>query len=273
VRNGLHGTWLGHPVHPVLTDIPVGAWTAALVLDLADASSGRDRRAGAACTCIAVGLAGASAAAVTGATDWQYTHDNARRMGLVHGTLNLAATGLYAGSWRARRHGRTGRGRALSAVGYLIAASSAYLGGSMVSRHRIGTDHSDHSLEPRQFTPVLADVDLPDGQLRGVKVEDTSVVLVRSGARVHAFPERCPHLGGPLSEGWLYRDSIVCPWHGSRFALDGGRVTAGPATAPLECLHVRVRDGQIEVCRRPRVPAAAPGSVVAREQRDADAGN
>jgi hypothetical protein len=107
VRNGLHGTWLGHPVHPVLTDIPVGAWTAALVLDLADASSGRDRRAGAACTCIAVGLAGASAAAVTGATDWQYTHDNARRMGLVHGTLNLAATGLYAGSWRARRHGRT----------------------------------------------------------------------------------------------------------------------------------------------------------------------
>lgn len=270
IRNTLHGTWLGHPVHPVLTDVPVGAWTTALVFDI---TAGRAPGGDPARRCIAVGLAGAGAAAVTGLADWQYTHDNARRLGLAHAMLNIAATGLYAGSWRARRRGAVNHGRALSTAGYLIAMGSAYLGGTLVSRHQVGVDHSDHQLEPRTYTAVLPERDLRDGEPTQVAVAGTDITLVRDNGRIHAVPAHCSHLGGPLPEGWLYRGSLVCPWHGSHFDLESGEVLAGPATAPLECLDVRTRDGQIEVRRRPPVSQAPPGSVVAREQRRADAGD
>ena len=85
----LHGTWLGHPIHPALTDIPLGAWTTALVLDGIDAVTPRSVALGRAATIsVEVGILGGIGAAVTGATDWQYTHDTARRVGLVHGALN-----------------------------------------------------------------------------------------------------------------------------------------------------------------------------------------
>jgi len=271
VRSALHGTWYGHPVHPPLTDIPVGAWTTALVFDPADLVGDSQQRRDAARDCIAVGLAGAGASAVTGLTDWQYTHDNARRVGLVHGLLNLLAAGLYTGSWLARGRERYSAGFALSMSGYVIAGGSAYLGGSLVSRHKIGTDHSDNRLEPRTFTAVIAERELPEGKPVAVETAGTTVMLVRKDGKVRALSEMCSHLGGPLSEGWLYRNSIVCPWHGSRFDLDDGRVLAGPATAPVPCLQARVRAGQVEIRRRPPVTAAPPGSVVAREQDAADA--
>lgn len=81
VRNALHGTWLGHPLHPAVTDMPVGAWTTALVLDGIDAISPQSEGfRTAARLSVAAGLAGAIASAATGIVDWQYTHDNARRV-------------------------------------------------------------------------------------------------------------------------------------------------------------------------------------------------
>jgi len=272
VRNLLHGVWLGHPVHPVLTDVPIGAWTVALAMDVVDAV--RPRAAGfrtGAQLSIGVGLLGAAGAALTGLTDWQYTHDNARRVGLAHGVLNLVGTGLYATSWWQRRRGRVGHARAVSGLGYAAVTSSAYLGGSLVSRHRIGVDHADRQLEPRQFVAALAAAELIEGEPRRVDADGVAVVLVRSHGQVHALGEHCAHLGGPLSEGWIYRDSLVCPWHGSRFDLASGRNVSGPATIAVPCFQTRVRDGYIEVRRRPPVPAATPGSVVAREQERADA--
>src|SRR5688572_16310883 len=93
-KNALHGVWLGHPLHPVFTDVPIGAWTTALALDAAadgDPAMGR-----AATFAMGVGLAGAAGAAVTGLTDWSETDGQARRTGLVHGLLNVAATTLFA---------------------------------------------------------------------------------------------------------------------------------------------------------------------------------
>jgi nitrite reductase/ring-hydroxylating ferredoxin subunit len=275
LRNALHGTWLGHPLHAALTDVPVGAWTAAAVFDVADLAGrgSRTEYAGAARGAIGVGLVGAGASALTGLTDWQYTHDNARRLGLAHALLNVGATGLLAMSWRARGRGAMARGRALGGTGYLLTLAGGYLGGTLVSRHRIGVDHSDNRLEPRTYTAVLQEQELPDGQPIEVEVAGSTVTLVRHDGRVHALSAHCPHLGGPLSGGWLYEGSLVCPWHGSRFDLATGQVRAGPATAPIACLDARVRDGRIEIRRQPPIPQAPPGSVVAREQRDADAGH
>jgi nitrite reductase/ring-hydroxylating ferredoxin subunit len=76
---------------------------------------------------------------------------------------------------------------------------------------------------------------------------DVDVLLVRQHGRVCALVHSCAHLGGPLSEGTLKDGSVVCPWHGSEFALDDGRVVNGPATHNQPCLLARERDGHIEV--------------------------
>lgn len=270
IRNALHGTWLGHPLHPALTDIPVGAWTMAMILDGLDAirpSTGRRRAARLA---VGVGVLGGMASAVTGMADWQYTHDNARRVGTVHGALNAATLALYAASWRARHKTRPA-GRAISAAGFGLLAVSAYLGGVLVYQHRIGVDHSDDQLEPRRFVAVLPDAEMPEGAVRRCKADGVDVAVARCGSQIAALGGRCPHLGGPTAEGWLYQGSLVCPWHGSRFDLQTGAVVRGPATAPLPCFETRVRDGNIEIRRRSRSPRSSPGSVVAEDQGRADA--
>lgn len=267
VRDALNGTWLGHPVHPPLTDIPVGAWTVAIVLDGVDAvRPGPAQHAEAARTSVGLGLLGAAGAALTGLGDWQYTQDNARRVGLVHGVLNLAATGLFTCSWMDRHRDHAARARALGAAGYLVATGSAYLGGTLVSGHRIGVDHADRGLEPRRFVDVLDASELAEGRPHRVEADGTAIVLVRTGTEVHALGEHCPHLGGPLAQGWLHAGALVCPWHGSRFALDTGRPVNGPATVAAPCFETRTRDGRVQVRRRVPVPTAAPGSVVDREQ-------
>lgn len=261
-QDTLHGRWLGHPLHSVLTDVAVGAWTASTVLDATSArgsDAGADR---ATRTVVGVGLVGGVGAALSGLTDWQYTHDNARRTGLAHGALNTTALGLYALSWRERGAGNRGRAVAASTLGYGIVLASAYLGGTLVYRHSIGVDHAEDSLEPRDFRPVCPLDSLVEGVPRRVDHGDGAVVLVRSEGRVHGLGAQCAHLGAPMGEGWLQRGQIVCPWHGSRYDLATGRTTRGPATAPLPCYETRVRDGQVEVRRVPEAPGAVPGRTL-----------
>ena len=122
VRDFLHGTWLGHPLHPALTDIPLGAWTTALALDAAgDKNKGMARAADAA---IGIGIAGAVGAAVTGLADWHHTTGGDRRVGLGHAMLNTAALALYVTSFALRRSGARDAGRALSAVVAGVGSSS-----------------------------------------------------------------------------------------------------------------------------------------------------
>src|SRR4051812_34610870 len=154
-KNALHGVWLRHPLHPVFTDVPVGAWTTGLVLD---AVAARNRDGGlqrAADVAIAVGLAGAAAAAVTGLTDWSETSGRSRRTGLVHGLLNITATALYATAYILRRNGSRSAGQSCAIAGYGIAMGSAYLGGTLVYDQRIGVTHAAVE-EPEEFTAVAA---------------------------------------------------------------------------------------------------------------------
>jgi nitrite reductase/ring-hydroxylating ferredoxin subunit/uncharacterized membrane protein len=250
LRNLLHGVGFGHPLHPVLTDVPIGAWTAALVLDWAD-GAGLDEYGPGADGAIAVGLAGALGAAVTGLADWSETDGRARRTGLLHGLLNVTATTFFAGSLAARRRDRAA-GRTLARIGYGVAIAAAYLGGNLVFSRQIGVDHTAGQTIPPDFVPVMRADDLPEQQMRRIDVGDVKVLLVKQHGRIHALNETCAHLGGPLSEGTLEEGAVVCPWHGSRYALENGAVLDGPSSHPQTCFEVRVAEsGMIEI----RMPA------------------
>jgi uncharacterized membrane protein len=138
IRQFLRGGWLGHPLHPVLTDVPLGAWTAALVLD-ATTNGDEEGYGRAADNTILVGLAGALSAAVTGLTDWSTTDGEARRLGLIHGLTNITATSLFVLALSKRRQDRSAR-RRFAALGYAVALAGAYLGGHLVFRKEIGVD-------------------------------------------------------------------------------------------------------------------------------------
>jgi nitrite reductase/ring-hydroxylating ferredoxin subunit/uncharacterized membrane protein len=246
-QNFLHGTWIGHPLHVILTDIPIGAWSAAMVFDAIDATTGNDSFCAAADACVAFGLVGAVGAAVTGLTDWHEIDPPARRLGLVHGLLNLAGTALFTTSFLKRRAGARNAGRAYSAAGYLLAAISAQLGGDLVYDQRIGVDHAPAEGLPKEFSRVLAEAELPESTPTRAQHNGVPILLVKRGQQIFAIAETCSHLGGPLSEGKLDGDTIQCPWHGSQFSLADGRVVNGPAVHPQPCLEARVRDGNIEV--------------------------
>jgi nitrite reductase/ring-hydroxylating ferredoxin subunit/uncharacterized membrane protein len=247
VKDALHGVWLGHPLHPVFTDVPIGAWTAALALDLAaDGDPGMQR---AATFALGVGLAGAAGAAVTGLTDWSETDGQARRNGLVHGLLNITATTLVATAFFRRRGDRRERSRGLAWTGYLMALGSAYLGGDLVYGQRLGVTHAVVD-GPQKWTPAARSADVPEGRMFHANRDGLDVLLVRQDGRLRALAHSCSHLGGPLSEGSLEDGCVVCPWHGSTFALDDGHVVTGPATRAQPCFDVREENGLIAVKAR-----------------------
>lgn len=248
VQDALHGTWLGHPLHPALTDVPVGAWTAAVVMDAMEDLSGRPAFGDGADAAIAIGLTGAVAAAAAGLTDWQATDGAARKTGLTHGLLNIGGALLFAGSLAMRKRNDRPAAKALSTLGFLVVMGSAWLGGKLVYSERIGVDHSEQRL-PDGFTAVMNDADLPEGEMRRVEVEGARILLARCNGQVRAMGEVCSHLGGPLADGKLENCQVTCPWHGSTFSLQNGSVVHGPATHPQPFLETRVREGQIEVKR------------------------
>jgi nitrite reductase/ring-hydroxylating ferredoxin subunit/uncharacterized membrane protein len=249
-QNALNGVWLGHPLHPVLTDLPIGFWTAALAFDALDTLGGQKRLRPGADAALGAGICTALGAAATGLADWQFTSDESRRVGLFHGLLNTSALALNAASFICRRRGWRTAGRGLSLAAYTIAGAAAYLGGHLVYEDRIGVDHTAGQTAPAEFTPVLAEADLLESKPRRAEAPGMPVVLVRHGGQIYALADMCAHLGGPLSEGTLQDGSIICPWHNSRFTLAEGRTLDGPSAFPQPTLETRVRAGQIEVRAR-----------------------
>ena len=244
-KNALHGVWLGHPLHPVVTDVPLGAWTTALALDAAANGDPGMRRA--ATFAMGVGLAGALGAAVTGLTDWSETDGKSRRAGLVHGLLNITATALFATAFALRRSDSHNNGRTCAWTGYAVALGAAYLGGDLVYGQRIGVTNANTGFLPDEFTPILQSAALAENTMVRARSVSSDVLLVLQHGRVCALAHSCAHLGGPLSEGTLKDGSVVCPWHGSEFSLDDGRVLNGPSAHNQPRVAARERDGQIEV--------------------------
>ena len=250
VKDALHGTWLGHPLHPVFTDVPIGAWTLAMVIDALEAMSGRRELRAGADFAIGFGLLGAVGSAVTGLADWSETDGRAKKVGLVHALLNVTATTLYTASWFMRKRSDSRQsGVALSMLGYLIAKGAAYLGGHLVYGEQVGVDHTatSNAAKPDRFMNVMKVDELDEDTPTRAMAGDVAVLLVKRGDQIFAITETCPHLGGPLSEGKLVDGAIECPWHGSQLALDDGHVVSGPTTFAARCFDVRVRFGNIQV--------------------------
>lgn len=250
IKNLLHGTWLGHPLHPVLTDIPIGAWTVALALDALESMTGNEQLGAGADAAVAIGLAGAVGSAITGITDWSETYDRPRKVGLVHAALNIVATSMYTASFFMRKKRKSRKaGVALSMLGYAISGGAAYLGGHLVFGEQIGVDHTAtaDSEKPEKFTAVIAESALPENKPVRVVADGVAIMLVKRADRIFGLTDTCPHLGGPLSEGKLVGNAIQCPWHQSELALEDGHVVNGPTTFPARCFEVRVRSGQVEV--------------------------
>ncbi len=252
LRNALDGTWLGTPLHPALTDVPIGSWTAALVFDGLDLVSGSKRGKAvrnAADASLAFGVAGGFLAAAVGLSDWRYLSGGSRRMGVAHGLLNATALLLSTGSLAARAAGRRSAGRLLFLAGYSFAGMSAHLGGELSYGYGLRVNRNVFEKPgPDGFTPVLKEDELPEGEMRRVEVEGVGVLLSRaSDGRVCAIAATCNHFSGPLEEGRREGDTVVCPWHDSRFSLCTGEVLDGPAVFPQSLYETRVRDGNIEV--------------------------
>lgn len=253
IKDFLNGTWFGHPLHPVLVLLPIGAWSTAAVLDLLGEE-------GAADAAIGMGVLTSLPTAAAGVAQWQDIGGRPRRMGLMHAMLNSTALGLYVVSLIARRGGVRGLGVALSTVGLGLVGWSGYLGGEL--SYTLGVGVNRNAWSPERWHPedtasgefqIAARADsLRDGQITAGEVtlggQQIPVVFLKRGDQILALNAICSHLSGPLTEGKLVDgDCVECPWHGSRFAFADGRVVRSPASASQPRFEARVRAGNVEV--------------------------
>jgi nitrite reductase/ring-hydroxylating ferredoxin subunit/uncharacterized membrane protein len=233
VRDFLAGTWLGHPLHALLTDVPIGALTLVIVLDLIGQPVAAD-------VALLIGVLAMVAAALAGFADNSTTDGRARVRATVHSSLMLVALLVYLVSLALRAGGPTSRTLpvALSIVGYLILAAGAFVGGDVV--YLLGNIVDRHAWRPlgAKWQPLEVG-DVPEGVLVKAKVGVQALVLVRTGETILALHDQCVHAGGPLNEGTIVDGCVECPWHGSRFELATGRRRRGPTVYDQPSYEVR----------------------------------
>ena len=248
-RNALDGVWLEAPLHPVMTDVPIGSWTAALVFDGLDFASDNKAVRHAADATLVFGTVGAIGAAITGLSDWRYLSGGSRRMGIAHGLFNTIGLVLSVVSLIQRAAGRRNAGRLTFLTGYSISGMAAHLGGELSYHYGLRVDRNVfEEAGPDEFVAVLDEGELSRHDMRRVEVEGVGVLLSRSsGGGVRAIAATCNHFSGPLEQGEREGDSVVCPLHESRFDLCSGEVIDGPAVFPQSRYETRLREGKIEV--------------------------
>ncbi len=248
----LDGVWLGAPLHPAITDVPIGALTAAVALDsvaLVTGSRTVDRQADGA---LAVSVAGSVAAATTGLADWRYMRGEKRRLAAGHGLLNVVGLAFNATSLGLRLGGRRRAGRVSSALGFAVAGAAAHLGGELSFGMGVRVNQAQPGAGPSEFEAVLDESQLDAASMHRVEIAGETVLVTRStGGDVCAIANTCSHFGGPLDQGEREGDIVVCPWHASRFDVCSGEVEGGPAVFPQPRFETRTREGKIEIRRAP----------------------
>jgi nitrite reductase/ring-hydroxylating ferredoxin subunit/uncharacterized membrane protein len=249
VKDFFNGTWLGHPVHAALTDVPIGGLTVALILDIVGQPVGAD-------VALLIGVLSMLGAAVVGLADYTDTDGTARMRATVHATVMVVALVFFAISLVIRAGNPTDRtvAFALLLIGYLVISLGAAIGGDLV--YLIGTHVSRHAWRGAGAKWIAVDLgglpDIPEGGPTKLKAGINDLVVIRNGDTILALHAQCAHAGGPLAEGELVGDTIQCPWHGSRFRLANGHVARGPAMYDQPAYEIRRTDTGWEARRAPR---------------------
>jgi nitrite reductase/ring-hydroxylating ferredoxin subunit len=239
-RDVLDGVWLGAPLHPALTDVPLGSWTAAAALDVVGSPEADD--------VLLIGVLAALPTALTGLNDWSHLKGEERRLGVVHALVNASGLTLNVASLVLRRRDRRGLARVLSGLAYLGTLFSAHVGGQLSFGLGVRVNRTAFESPRERFAAVLDASELEGGALRRVDLDGEAVVVSRSeDGEVCAIAATCSHLGGPLDQGEREGDIVVCPWHGSRFDLCTGAVEGGPAVFPQPRYETRIRAGKVEI--------------------------
>lgn len=247
VRNALSGTFIGHRLHPMLTDVAIGSFMSATLVDLVAPRHPKVAR-----RLIGIGILSALPTAASGLSDWIDVYDDARRIGLVHASGNSIALMLYTRSFLHRgtlhhKRGKRGGGRVSSLLGLAVLGASGYLGGHLSFVQGVGVDHTGFEPKVEDWTDVGSVDELPEGGHTVARAGEVEVLLVRHEGRVRAMANRCSHAGWPLAPGKFENGCVTCPMHGSTFALADGRVVKAPAASPQPMFQVREQDGRIEV--------------------------
>ena len=244
VRDFLNGRWLGHPLHGLLTDVPIGALTLVIVFDVLGLRSAAD-------AALVLGILAMVAAALTGVADYSVTDGSARTRATLHGALMTLALVIYLASLALRAGAPADRTvpTLLSVVAYLILAAGAYVGGDIV--YALGNMVNRHAWRPAGTKWQPLDVaELPEGTPIKAKFGAQQLLVVRLADTIYALHDQCAHAGGPLSGGTIVEGCIECPWHGSRFELATGRVRRGPAVYDQPSYEVRAAAGGGSEARR-----------------------
>lgn len=257
LKDLLHGTRpLGHPVHPAITDLTIGGYTAMVAVDVLYLLTG-DRALLRAADFLLVGSFVTSLVSIlSGLTDWNETVDSERRTGMLHGLLMVVATLGFVASLVLRvsgpQDGRAGA-IAISAAAWLVMIVSSYFGGELV--FGFGTEVNRQAWSDIPSAWEKLDVAVSSLEDRKPVVSHTgsglALFVAKVDGEVYAIANVCTHAGGPLNEGtWVGRDrcEIQCPWHASRFSVKDGSVHGGPATFREPAFKTRTADdGKLEV--------------------------
>jgi nitrite reductase/ring-hydroxylating ferredoxin subunit len=236
IKDFLNGTWLGHPVHSAATDLPIGALTVSIVLELVGQHTAAD-------IALVVAVVSILGSIVTGLADYTDADGTARMRATVHATVMLFSLVLFIVSLVIR--GGTPADRSLPTIlvllGFATISLGAAIGGDLV--FLIGTNVNRHAWRGAGAKWLALDLgdlpDIPEGGPTKVRAGANTLILVRTGDAIQALHETCAHAGGPLAEGTIVDGCIQCPWHGSRFRLADGHVARGPATYDQPAYEVR----------------------------------
>lgn len=247
LEDALHGVPAGHPVHPVLVQIPVGTWTSAALLDALPGTARTSRML------VGVGLVAAAPAILTGWADWARTGRRQQRVGIVHAASNEIGWLIYVLSYADRRWGSEPRGRVLGWLGFGLIGVGGYLGGHLGYRQAVGANHAQAVLTrfPAGWQPLGPLADLPEEAPVRRDVAGEALFVLRRGGRVDVLADVSTHLGEPLSDGVLsdpgHGRASVTTTAGSEFEIATGEVVHGPATAPAIRFESRVVGDLVEV--------------------------
>jgi len=240
IQNFLNGSWLGHPVHAVVTDVPIGAMTVSIIADVIGQPVVAD-------VSLVLGVLAMVASAVTGAADYTEVDGIARNRATVHSVIMVVALVLYVISLAIRSGSPADRLAPIliSLVAYVLLSLGAAIGGDLV--YLIGTHVNRHAWRGAGAKWIKLELgelaDIPEGGPTKLKAGINELAVVRESDRILAVHAQCAHAGGPLAEGSLVGGAIECPWHGSRYRMADGHNVRGPAMYDQPAYDVRRAEG------------------------------